>query len=137
MRSLGLVLQVLLSAVLVVLPRPWIGRLEERFDLRSQGINFLSGLVQFAFFALFTAFGFRLYVKAQVEATDMMGVGTLWLNPLLPLIYLLTTLRGFFGALGTIGAAVRLIHLAVTGKGCADPTPIEATSWARVKAAYR
>ena len=130
----------LVSFLVAPLPPSWRGWAERRWGLDVDRVAIPSGLIQFGLAFLVAILGYvawfhalstsldavadRLGVTGSLdpESYKMIGAASLWMNPLLPLIYVITTPIGFVSALGMLGGSIRAIGGAATGENMPDPT---------------
>lgn len=146
-RATGLTAGFFLALLLAPLPETWRDRLVRRLDLSVARYAIVSAVAQFIAGMVMLGLGYLPYmdglseqVTAQAEAaagprgdpTDQIFAGhaLLWLNPLLPVLYVLTTPWGFLSALVTFGGAVRSLQGAITRETPPDPT-LALIDWVR------
>lgn len=138
----------LVSFLVAPLPRDWRGWTERRWGLDVDRVAIPSGLFQFGVAFVVAILGYVAWFhglsagidaaaeamsttgKYDAESYKIIGAAGLWMNPLLPLIYVLTTPVGFLSALGMAGGAARAISGAATGENIADPT-LTLVDWLR------
>jgi len=123
--SLSLV-QWMLSVLIAPIPEAWRPGLEERLELRPDKVGVPSGLLQLVVFAVVGTLGLGAWMKVLTSSVkgidDMEAAAMLWLNPVLPLIYILTTPTGFLSAVGALGGLVRLLSGAGSRQNTPDPS---------------
>lgn len=116
-------LQLLLAILLAPLPQAWRRAYEGRLGLSPDSVGMLSSFLQLAFFFSLGFAGFFWYMNATLaQATSMESSAMLWLNPLHPFIYVLTTPYGFVAGIGTFGGLIRTLSAAGSRHDVADPT---------------
>ncbi len=118
------VVQWMLSVLVAALPPSWRRGLEEGMGLLPETVAVASSVLQVVVFLVIWGLGLAAYMTAtpmsDVDSFDDMIV--VFYNPALPLVYLLTTVRGALTALGTVGGVVRLFSAVGQQGNLADPT---------------
>jgi hypothetical protein len=116
-------MQLLLSVLVAPLPSAWRKGWNDRFGPVPDSVGMLSSFLQLAAFFSLGFLGFFWYLKATMaQATTMESSAMLWLNPLHPFIYMLTTPYGFLAGIGTFGGLIRTLAAAGSRQNVGDPT---------------
>lgn len=126
----GLAANVLLSILVAPLPRAWRAPLEERYGLNGDAVAAPSALLQTGLGFASGFAGFFAYMKGQLGPAGALDLGFMMVNPIQPLIYVLTTPVGLASSLVMGGGILRAIGFAMHREAAPDPL-LSLVEWGR------